>query len=83
MNTQLPTIDALRPLATSRPWTLCAVSRGQWFRLARSGKTPLPSARLGERRPVYLVEELKSWLEAGAPDRATWVQMRKAELVNT
>jgi hypothetical protein len=63
-------------LATSKPWVVCGISRAQWFKLAASGRTPLPSARLGTRRPVFLLEELRSWLEAGAPDRATWQKLK-------
>jgi hypothetical protein len=64
------------PLATSKPWLACGISRPQWYKLAASGRTPLPTARLGARRPVYLIAELRSWLEHGAPDRATWLSMR-------
>jgi len=76
MITSSTTIDPLTPLATSKPWLICGISRGQWYKLAASGRTPLPSARLGSRRPVYLVAELRAWLEAGAPDRATWIKMK-------
>jgi hypothetical protein len=63
-------------LATGKPWIVCGVSRALWFRLAASGRTPLPSARLGTRRPIFLVSELEAWLRAGAPDRQTWLRMR-------
>lgn len=75
MNTPSTIIDPPRPLATAKPWLACAVSRGQWYRLAASGKTPLP-VRLGTRRPVFLLSELEEWLRAGAPDRVTWLRMR-------
>jgi predicted DNA-binding transcriptional regulator AlpA len=78
MSTPSTTIDTPRPLATARPWTICGISRGQWYRLAASGKTPLP-VRLGTRRPVYIITELDAWLRAGAPDRATWLRMRAAQ----
>lgn len=64
-----------RLLATARPWTACGISRAQWFKLAASGRTPLPTARLGARRPIYLLAELKAWLRAGAPDRETWLKI--------
>jgi hypothetical protein len=80
MSTTSTPIDPPRPLATASPWLLCGCSRGQWYRLAASGRTPLPSARLGHRRPVYLLRELESWLAAGAPDRATWQRQRDAAL---
>jgi predicted DNA-binding transcriptional regulator AlpA len=66
-----------RPLATAKPWAICGISRAQWFKLYSSGRTPL-AIRLGIRRPVYLIEELESWLKAGAPDRQTWIKMREA-----
>jgi predicted DNA-binding transcriptional regulator AlpA len=67
-----------RPLATAKPWLMCGISRAQWFKLAASGRTPLP-VRLGTRRPVYLIDELESWLRAGAPDRATWQRLREGK----
>jgi hypothetical protein len=76
VNTTSTTIDAPSPLATGKPWMICGISRGQWYKLAGSGRTPLPSARLGTRRPVYLIAELRAWLEAGAPDRATWLRIK-------
>jgi predicted DNA-binding transcriptional regulator AlpA len=77
MDTVKTPIVQERPLATARPWLVCGISRAQWFKLAASGRTPLP-VRLGTRRPVYLIEELESWLRAGAPDRASWERMRGA-----
>jgi hypothetical protein len=64
------------PVATGKPWLVCGISRAQWFKLSSSGRAPLPSARLGSRRPVYLIRELEAWLQAGAPDRATWKRMK-------
>jgi predicted DNA-binding transcriptional regulator AlpA len=78
MGTTAITIDPPRPLATARPWTICGISRGQWYKLAASGRTPLP-VWLGTRRPVYLIAELDAWLRAGAPDRATWLRLRDAQ----
>jgi predicted DNA-binding transcriptional regulator AlpA len=68
-----------RPLATAKPWLICDISRAQWYKLFSSGRTPLP-ARLGTRRPVYLISELESWLKAGAPPRDQWQKMREARL---
>jgi predicted DNA-binding transcriptional regulator AlpA len=76
MVTQNTPIVLERPLATARPWLVCGISRGQWYKLSASGRTPLP-VRLGTRRPVFLIEELESWLRAGAPDRQTWMRMRE------
>jgi len=69
-----PTLN--KPLPTARPSFACGISRAQWFKLASSGRTPLP-VRLGTRRPVYLISELEAWLRAGAPDRASWLKMRE------
>lgn len=63
------------PLATAKPWTVCGISRGQWYKLAGSGRTPA-AVRLGTRRPVYVLAELAAWLAAGAPDRAEWERLR-------
>jgi hypothetical protein len=79
MKTPATLIDSARPLATAHPWILCGISRGQWFRLASSGQTPLP-IRLGKRRPVYLIRELELWLQAGAPRREVWIAQRDAAL---
>jgi len=81
MKLSSPAITVDRPLATAKPWTICGISRAQWFKLARSGRTPLP-VRLGTRRPVWLLSELADWLGAGAPDRATWKRMRQAAHAN-
>jgi prophage regulatory protein len=35
------------------------------------GKLPAP-IRIGGRKTVWLVAEIRAWLAAGAPDRATW-----------
>ncbi len=72
-----PSADSAIPLATAKPWVVCGCSRAQWFKLSASGRAPLPSARLGMRRPVYLITELQAWLEAGAPDRVTWKKLQK------
>jgi predicted DNA-binding transcriptional regulator AlpA len=77
MATSKTPIAQERPLATAKPWLVCGISRAQWFKLAASGRTPL-SVRLGTRRPVFLIEELESWLRAGAPCRADWLRLREA-----
>lgn len=66
-----------RRMTTTEPWYQCSCSRSQWYKLSNSGKTPLPSARLGPNSPVWLISELRAWLEAGAPDRQTWELMKK------
>jgi predicted DNA-binding transcriptional regulator AlpA len=65
-----------RQLATAKPWQVCGIGRSTWFKLARSCRTPLP-VRLGTRRPVWVISELEEWLRAGAPDRGTWLRMKK------
>jgi predicted DNA-binding transcriptional regulator AlpA len=65
-----------RPLATAKPWVACGISRAQWYKLFNSGRTPLP-VRLGTRRPVYLISELASWLQAGAPPRDQWERLKR------
>jgi predicted DNA-binding transcriptional regulator AlpA len=55
---------------------LVGVSRAQWWKLFAAGKTPLP-VYLGAKAPRWRVEELRVWLEAGAPDRQTWQRMRE------
>ena len=71
-----PILD--NPLATTKPWLTCGISRAQWYKLASSGRTP-PPVPLGTRRPVYVISELEAWLRAGAPDRVTWLKMREEE----
>jgi predicted DNA-binding transcriptional regulator AlpA len=78
MDAPQTSVDVVRPLATAKPWTLVGISRAQWFKLFSSGRTPLP-VRLGTRRPVYLISELEDWLRAGAPDRQTWLKLRRAQ----
>ena len=54
---------------------LVGVSRAQWWKLFAAGKTPSP-IYLGAKAPRWLVEELRAWLAAGAPDLQTWQRMR-------
>ena len=82
METIQTPITQERPLATAKPWLACGISRAQWFKLSASGRTPLP-VRLGTRRPVYLIAELEAWLKAGAPDRATWLKLRRPAAVDS
>jgi predicted DNA-binding transcriptional regulator AlpA len=78
METPNTSVTSEKPLATTKPWTVVGISRAQWFKLSRSGRTPLPTY-LGARRPVYLLAELQAWLEAGAPNREAWQRMRGAK----
>lgn len=54
---------------------LLGISRAQLWKLHACGKLPLP-ARLGSKKPVWVVEELRAWLAAGAPDRQTWQRLK-------
>lgn len=42
-----------------------------------AGKLPAP-IRIGGRRVVWRVKEIRAWLAAGAPDRETWAAMTAA-----
>jgi predicted DNA-binding transcriptional regulator AlpA len=76
MNTSNTSVVPERPLATTKPWVVCGISRAQWYKLFNSGRTPLP-VRLGTRRPVYVISELESWLQAGAPPRDQWERLKR------
>lgn len=76
MNAKKTSMAPEQPLATAKPWLACGISRAQWFKLAASGRTPLP-VRLGTRRPVYVISELSDWLSAGAPDQKSWQRLRE------
>jgi predicted DNA-binding transcriptional regulator AlpA len=76
MDTPNTSVVPDRPLATAKPWVVCGISRAQWYKLFNSGRTPLP-VRLGTRRPVYLLSELASWLQAGAPPRDQWERQKR------
>lgn len=54
---------------------LLGISRAQLWKLHASGKLPLP-VRLGAKAPRWRVDELRAWLTAGCPDRATWERIR-------
>jgi predicted DNA-binding transcriptional regulator AlpA len=73
----MPT-DASVVLATAQPWTACGISRAQWYKLSSAGRTPLPAARLGVARPVWLLAELSAWLAAGSPCREQWERHKSA-----
>jgi predicted DNA-binding transcriptional regulator AlpA len=77
MNTPDTSIALSSPLATDEPWTACGISRGQYFKLYRSGRFgPMP-VYLGTRKPVFLLAELRAWLEAGAPPRDEWQRLKR------
>jgi len=71
---------AVEPLLVAAPEAarLCGVSRSQWWKLHSAGKVPMP-VYLGSKNPRWRVQELRSWLAAGAPDRSTWQRLRGAQ----
>ncbi len=52
----------------------CGCSVRTWRTWDRSGRTPLP-IRIG-RSLYWRPKELAAWVEAGCPDRATWIAQR-------
>ena len=54
-----------------------SLSKRQIFRLNSCGKIPAPIRIGGAVR--WSAEECSRWLEAGAPARATWEQMKGGE----
>ena len=63
-------------LATPKPWLVCGISRSQWYKLQSQGRTPAPVANLGQKRPIWLIGELRAWLDAGAPNRDQWERLK-------
>jgi len=68
----MPDAPAIEPLLVdaSAAARLCGISRTCWYTLISQGRVP-PSIRLGRRR-LWLVENLRAWLRAGAPPRERW-----------
>lgn len=52
---------------------LLGISRAHWLRMVSSGRAPR-GVKLGARR-VWVVTELRDWLEAGAPSAARWQEL--------
>jgi predicted DNA-binding transcriptional regulator AlpA len=76
--------DAVAPAPTDPPLVvdarrlatlLCAGVRTVW-KWDREGRLP-PSVRIGGA-VRWRLDEILSWLRAGAPDRATWLRLRDA-----
>jgi predicted DNA-binding transcriptional regulator AlpA len=65
-----------RLIATAKPWELLSLSRSQWYKLASSGKTPAP-IHLGTRKPLWSLDELRSWFASGCPDRQAWEKQKR------
>lgn len=78
MDTHKTLIDSERlALSAKDAAALVGVSRAQWWKLHAAGKTPMP-VYLGSKAPRWRVDELRAWLEAGAPDRQTWQRLQGA-----
>jgi len=69
--TPTPTPLALRPREAAKA---LGISLRHLHTLNASGRLPRPIALGRSRR--WLANELKSWLEAGAPSRNKWEAMR-------
>jgi predicted DNA-binding transcriptional regulator AlpA len=54
------------------------VSRSQFWKLNGSGRLPAP-VYLGTRAPRWRLDELRKWLAAGCPDRATWAKRARED----
>jgi predicted DNA-binding transcriptional regulator AlpA len=52
------------------------ISRAQFWKLHASGRLPLP-IRLGTKKPMWIVSELRDWLAAGAPPRDQWERIKR------
>jgi len=72
MNTTQTSINPEKLAVTAKDAAaLLGICRAQLYKLDALGKIPLP-VRLGTRAPRWRVDELRAWLAAGCPDRATW-----------
>lgn len=69
--------SAAEPLTTGADGaaTIAGVSRAHWYRLVATRQAP-QGFWLGKRR-VWLLEELRAWLAAGAPALGKWNELRR------
>jgi predicted DNA-binding transcriptional regulator AlpA len=82
-----PAEPAAKPLAPAAVAPLLADARGLVRLLAvglrtvrqldAAGKLPRP-IKLGSRT-LWNIQEIQDWIEAGAPDRATWEAFKKSK----
>jgi predicted DNA-binding transcriptional regulator AlpA len=56
---------------------MLALSKRQVFRLNSSGKIPAPIRISGAVR--WSEQEISEWLQAGAPDRKSWEQLKESQ----
>jgi predicted DNA-binding transcriptional regulator AlpA len=54
--------------------TLIGVSPATWHRMVSAGKTPAP-VKLSAGCVRWRVADLRSWIDAGCPDRQTWLSL--------
>ncbi len=68
----IPRAGRVEPLAVGRRGAagLCGVSVRSWDRAVSSGLAPRP-VRIGGR-VLWVVAELRAWLECGCPPRERW-----------
>ena len=59
---------------------MLALSKRQVFRLNSSGKIPAPIRISGAIR--WPEQEISEWLQAGAPDRKTWENIKESKRRN-
>jgi predicted DNA-binding transcriptional regulator AlpA len=70
-STTHPPSEAYRLLLSAKDAaSACGLSSQTWWRLHSSGKTPMPIKLGGSTR--WKADELRAWVDAGCPDRATW-----------
>jgi predicted DNA-binding transcriptional regulator AlpA len=55
---------------------MCGVSKATWWRMHSGGLCPAPVKM--SHRTLWRTEELRRWMDAGAPPRKTWDAMEKA-----
>lgn len=53
---------------------LISVSPATWHRMVAAGKTPAP-IKLSGGCVRWRTADLQSWIDAGCPDRKTWLTM--------
>jgi len=76
MNTQTVTNQTCQLLNAKALGLMLSLSKRQVFRLNSSAKIPAPIRIGGAVR--WSEQEISEWLQAGAPDRKTWQQLKEA-----
>jgi prophage regulatory protein len=56
---------------------LCGVSPATWHRMVAAGRTPAP-VRISRRCVRWRSSELADWVQAGCPDRRSWLARQAA-----